>query len=194
MSSNIAEYKASDEFWRNEKLPAINREGLTENGDVIDKLIKNPPSQGKREYEENIKHTAGKIYLPKDLLENEITEIIPGRAWVIPNVLSEEECADWVARGEAAGLKKPDARSGTIRTASRTSHYEDTNMSSTVKQKLTDTLISNIEKSAPGSAYRGIHDNWKIARYEKGDAFPAHFDQDSYQTLPPNKDGIKVEK
>ena len=40
-----------------------------------------------------------------------VTEVLPGQAWVVPNMLSAEECADWVRRGEAAGLARPkDAR------------------------------------------------------------------------------------
>ena len=125
-------------------------------------------------------------------MKNEITEVIPGRAWVLPNVLTEDECADWVARGEAVGLKKPDKH--TLRSSSRTSYYLDATMSSQIKPKLTTDLISNIEKSEPGTAFRGVHDNWKIVKYERGETFPAHYDQDSYLTLPPNEQGIKVGK
>ena len=190
MSFNIvADFKKTDEFWRNETLPATNRQN--NNKDIRNK----PQTKGKIEYEENIKRPAGKTFLPKDFVIDEITEVIPGRAWVLPNVLTEDECADWIARGEAAGLKKSDKQVGTqLRTNSRTSYYFDATMSSQIKPRLTNDLISNIEKSEPGSAFRGVHDNWKMSKYEKGETFPAHYDQDSYQNLPPNERGIKVGK
>ena len=142
-------------------------------------------------YDENIKKPAGKTFLPADLNKNDITEIIPGRAWVLSNVLDSEECEDWIARGEAAGIFAPPSKN-TVRTASRTLHYYDSGMSSQVRAKLTTDFISNIEQSRPGSAFRGIHDNWKIVKYHPGQSFPAHYDQDSHQTLPPNKNGTKV--
>ena len=142
-------------------------------------------------YDENIKKPAGKTFLPADLNNNEITEIIPGRAWVVSNVLNSDECEDWIARGEAAGIFAPPSKN-TVRTASRTLHYYDSGMSSQVRAKLTTDFISNIEQSRPGSAFRGIHDNWKIVKYHPGQSFPAHYDQDSHQTLPPNKNGTKV--
>ena len=36
-----------------------------------------------------------------------VTEVLPGQAWVIPNMLSDEECEDWVRRGESHGLERP---------------------------------------------------------------------------------------
>ena len=149
---------------------------------------KNP---SKLAYDENIKKPAGKTFLPADLNKNKITEIISGSAWVLSNVLDSDECEDWIARGEAAGIFAPPSKN-TVRTASRTLHYYDSGMSSQVRAKLTTSFISNIEQSRPGSAFRGIHDNWKIVKYQPGQSFPAHYDQDSHQTLPPNKNATKV--
>merc|ERR1712066_331125 len=55
-------------------------------------------------YENNIKQPAGKIF--QDFAPG-VTEVLPGQAWVVPDMLSAEECADWVACGEAQGLIKP---------------------------------------------------------------------------------------
>ena len=180
----IADFKESESFWKNENLPALTKKR--------DKGT--PEKQGKSAsalaYEENIKLPAGKTFLPKDFIHGQLTEIIPGRAWVLPNVLTACECADWIGRGEAAEINAPNKH--TLRTSSRTSYYFDSTMSAQIKPKLTNSLISLIETSSPGTAVRGIHDNWKIAKYEKGQSFPAHYDQDSHQTLPPNKNGTKV--
>ena len=84
MSFNvISDFKNTDEFWRNETLPVTNRE--TGNGITNNK----PKNKSKIEYEENTKRPAGKIFLPNDFVPNQITEVIPGRAWVLPNVLTQ---------------------------------------------------------------------------------------------------------
>ena len=64
-------------------------------------------------------------------------------------------------------------------------------MSDVIEARLPEELIQKIEMSDPGTGYRGIHDNWKIARYVTGDSFPAHYDQDSFKYLPPDQDGVK---
>ena len=61
-------------------------------------------------YDKNITKPAGKTFLPADLNNNEITKIIPGRAWVVSNVLNSDECEDWIARGEAAGIFAPPSK------------------------------------------------------------------------------------
>ena len=170
--------------WKNQHLPSIFDEGKEEE--------RNKQRLASRAaYEENIKHPAGKTFLPTDFPDDQLTEVLPGRAWVLPNALTSAECADWIARAEAAGLEKPD-EGKTLRSSSRTANYNDAKMSVEIQSKLTSDLISNIEKSHPGSAFRGVHDNWKIAKYEKGQSFPAHYDQESFTTLPANKEGIKV--
>ena len=145
--------------------------------------------QSEAEYYQNITQPAGKTFLPKDLKENKITEIIPGLAWVFPNALTVAECEDWIGRGESAGLLES---SKTIRTSSRTSHYNDASMSAQIQTRMIPELISKIETSDPGTKIVGIHENWKIAKYEKGQTFPAHFDQDSFTILPPDEKGRKV--
>eukprot|EP00091_Calanus_sinicus_P012774 TRINITY_DN28566_c0_g1_i1.p1 TRINITY_DN28566_c0_g1~~TRINITY_DN28566_c0_g1_i1.p1 ORF type:complete len:173 (-),score=30.03 TRINITY_DN28566_c0_g1_i1:62-514(-) len=34
-----------------------------------------------------------------------------------------------------------------------------------------------VEATAPYTSVRGIHPNWRVARYQKGETFPAHVDQ-----------------
>ena len=145
--------------------------------------------QSEAEYYQNINQPAGKTFHPKDFKENEITEIIPGLAWVFPNALTVAECKDWISRGESVGLLES---SKSIRTSSRTSHYNDASMSAQIQTRMIPELISKIEKSEPGTKIVGIHENWKIAKYVKGQTFPAHFDQDSFTILPPNEKGRKV--
>ena len=175
------EYKNTTEFWKNEKLPNTKESAEKE------------PAKNKHqlEYEENVRKPAGKTYLPSDFKEGELTEIIPGRAWVLPNVLTPEECSDWILRGQKAGMNEAKQK---LRSSKRTSYYVDASMSAAVKPKLTQELISNVEKSDPGTEFKGVHTNWRIAEYQKGCTFPAHYDQDSFNILPPNEEGVRVSR
>jgi len=172
------EYKNTTEFWKNEKLPSTKASAEKEQAKNKHQL----------EYEENVRKPAGKTYLPSDFKEGELTEIIPGRAWVLPNVLTPEECSDWILRGQKAGMNEAKQK---LRSSKRTSYYVDASMSAAVKPKLTQELISNVEKSDPGTEFKGVHTNWRIAEYQKGCTFPAHYDQDSFNILPPNEEGVR---
>jgi len=172
------EYKNTTEFWKNEKLP-----NKTESAEK-----EQAKNKHQLQYEENVQNPAGKTYLPSDFKEGELTEIIPGRAWVLPNVLTPEECSDWILRGQKAGMNEAKQK---LRSSKRTSYYVDASMSAAVKPKLTQELISNVEKSDPGTEFKGVHTNWRIAEYQKGCTFPAHYDQDSFNILPPNEEGVR---
>merc|ERR1739838_207572 len=55
-----------------------------------------------------------------------ITEVLPGQAWVVPGLLSEEECEQLVEAGEEAGLEKYGTKSTGLdrrRTSKRTDNY-----------------------------------------------------------------------
>ena len=175
------EYKNTTEFWKNEKLPNTKEAAEKE------------PAKNKHqlEYEENVQKPAGKTFLPNDFKDGKLTEIIPGRAWVLPNVLTPEECSDWILRGQSAGMNEAKQK---LRSSKRTSYYVDASMSAAVKPKLTQELISNVEKSDPGTEFKGVHTNWRIAEYQKGCTFPAHYDQDSFNILPPNEEGVRVSR
>ena len=173
------EYKNTTEFWKNQEMPDLS--GSTEKEQT--------KNQHQLEYDENVKLPAGKTYLPEDFKDGQLTEIIPGRAWVLPNVLTTEECSDWISRGHKAGMHEAKQK---LRSSKRTSYYVDPEMTGVIKPKLTKQLITYVEKRDPGTEFRGVHDNWRIAEYQKGCTFPAHFDQDSFNTLPPNGEGVRV--
>ena len=50
-------------------------------------------------------------------------------------------------------------------------------MTALIRPRFPEELIKAVESTAPGTEVHKIHDNWKIARYEPGQSFPAHFDQ-----------------
>ena len=72
------------------------------------------------------------------------------------------------------------------RTSSRTQYYVDAEMTALIRPRFPEELMEAVRATAPETEVHGIHDNWKIARYQAGQAFPAHFDQgtrDSAMTL-----------
>jgi len=120
-----------------------------------------------------------------------ITEVLPGQAWVVPGLLSEEECEQLVQAGEEAGLEKYGTKSTGLerrRTSKRTENYSNEELSVKMNKRLPEELLKAVEASAPYTSVRGIHINWRVARYQEGETFPAHVDQaDSMIVQHPEK-------
>jgi len=108
-------------------------------------------------------------------------------AWVVPKLLSEEECDECIAMGESHGLDP--SRFGTRRTSKRTSMYMNEELATRVAAYL-PTELKEAMKQQDGRDVSGIHANWRIVRYDQGDAFPAHFDQSDSKQIR-NDDGTK---
>ena len=51
-----------------------------------------------------------------------------------------------------------------------------------INQRLPEELLEGLEASAPQTSVRGIHPNWRVARYHAGQTFPAH--QVTFTLLP----------
>ena len=43
--------------------------------------------------------------------------------------------------------------------------------------RLPEEFLEAVEASSPYTSVRGIHPNWRVARYQEGQTFPAHLDQ-----------------
>merc|ERR1719220_2543054 len=137
--------------------------------------------------------------LLQSFVEGEVTEVVEGKAWVVPGVLSPEECKTIIAKGEEAGMTygKGEERAR-VRTSKRTNDYMAPWMTEMITPRLCEDLLQKIEGSAPQTAVRGIHTNWRVAVYypgiisiirfkyetllnsnhnhDEGNAFPAHYD------------------
>lgn len=110
-------------------------------------------------------------------------EIIPGRCWVVPGILSSEECLQWCADPNV----RPSANVGdtrALRTNKRTSEYSNLPMSKMVRARLPIKLIESVAASAPFTTVKGIFERWRVTRYDPGDFFRPHVD-DAY--LRPTK-------
>ncbi|KAL3909632.1 MAG: hypothetical protein SGPRY_009355, partial [Prymnesium sp.] len=76
------------------------------------------------------------------------------------------------------------AASGTLNlhTNSRTNHF-CVRLCATVLPRLSQSLLAAMEETKPHTAVCGLHPNWRVARYEVGQLFCAHFDQADSLTL-----------
>ena len=143
----------------------------------------------RNEYLENVKQQATTIFdtFPEDCL----TEVVTGKAWVVPGLLSEEECEQIIQAGEEWGItadSKGEPGRGAMRTSKRTSSWVNEEMSMKMIKRLPEELLTAVEATAPYTSVRGIHPNWRVARYQKGETFPAHVDQsDSLVVEHPEK-------
>jgi len=113
-----------------------------------------------------------------------LTEVIPGKAWVVPGVLSEEECEEIIQAGEQWGLKRDNKRDesapiedSATRTSKRTNNWISEELSIKMLKRLPEELLQTLEATSPHTSVRAVHPNWRVARYEKGETFPAHVDQ-----------------
>jgi len=162
--------------------------------------VKLPPSltaeekkKLKNEYLASVKLPATTTldFFPADCL----TEVIPGKAWVVPRVLTEEECEEIIVEGEQWGLTRDNKRDesapiedSSTRTSKRTNNWISEELSIKMQKKLPEELLQVVEATVPYTSVRAIHPNWRVARYQKGETFPAHYDQaDSVVVEHPEK-------
>lgn len=105
-------------------------------------------------------------------------------AFVVAQLLSEEECDDLVKLGEEVGLVPPNRQAGSLRQAKRTDNWKSDAISSLIYNKIGGVLSEKMTEASSSGRFHGFHDNWRILRYDAGESFPAHQDQmDSIQLL-----------
>ena len=114
-----------------------------------------------------------------------ITTVIHGRAWVVPQLLSSEECGDLIRLGEEFGLEPPRTAAGVtgLRTSKRTADYCNPELAGRIAHRLPEALLELLEETKPHTCVRGIHPNWRLARYDVGEYFAAHYDQADFLTV-----------
>jgi len=130
-------------------------------------------------YWEHIVSPVTQNYGVDNFTGNEVTTIIPGKAWVIPNLLTPDECDEFIQKGEEFGLLPPRKEAGVEgkRTSKRTENFCASELSKLVIPKLSNEFLDELEKAKPYTSFRGIHPNWRIAKYGTSDFFAAHYDQ-----------------
>jgi len=103
-------------------------------------------------------------------------------AFVIKNVLTPAECDQLIEEAEDYGIGG--GAKYIARSAKRTNNYTNMGLSKKIEERTRGVLESALvigretDKNFMGPIH-GIHDNWRILRYDTdgGDAFPAHQDQ-----------------
>lgn len=105
-----------------------------------------------------------------------VVEVIRGKAWMVPNLLTPEECQEIVGLGEEAGMVK--ASEYVTRVSKRTKDYVNQELANSVFSKLPSELHSVVDVEPPycGWGIHGVHPNWRISKYEREHSFPAHYD------------------
>jgi len=112
-------------------------------------------------------------------------------AFVVPNLLTPQECQALLDAAEGHGIEPPRKENGTARTAKRTTQYQNEDLSKTINERLAPLLAEHFAKKVDNDDdeswcgdFHGMHSNWRVVRYDPGDAFPAHQDQmDTIQKL-----------
>ena len=102
------------------------------------------------------------------------------------------ECEEVIQLGEDWGIGEEDFKvteDKRIRTSNRTNSYvneeltiryrelrdrDDDESFARINKRLPEELLQGLEASAPQTSVRGIHPNWRVARYHAGQTFPAH--------------------
>ena len=152
-------------------------------------VVRLPPSLPHDEKEKLKAEYLASVKLPAtSILESfpadSLSEVIPGKAWVVPGVLTEDECEEIILAGEQWGLKRDYKRDesapiedSSTRTSKRTNNWICEELSIKMLKRLPEELLQIIEATSPHTSVRAVHPNWRVARYDKGETFPAHVDQ-----------------
>jgi len=109
--------------------------------------------------------------------------------WIIPDVLTSEQCDKWIEQAEKAGMSAASAATGSLRTSKRTNKFMSEELSQLVFSQLPPDFKEKLQES-DGLSVDSIHANWRIVRYDAGDYFGPHYDQADIVT-PLRPDGTK---
>ena len=92
-----------------------------------------------------------------------VTEVLDGKGWVVPNLLTEEECEEVIQAGEEWGIGGVEDQrlAGHVRTSERTNSYCDEKLSMKLNKRLPEDLLVAIEATDPYTSVRGLHPNWR---------------------------------
>jgi len=113
-----------------------------------------------------------------------LVEIIPGRCWVAPCVMTPIECEEWIRRGVEFGLEQNFGVTRELRTNSRTKDFVNTSMARLLRDRLPNDLIAVVAASAPGTEVRSVFEELRITQYASGQFFRAHFDDSVFRPTP----------
>lgn len=110
-----------------------------------------------------------------------LVEILPGRCWVVPDVLTEQECHVWIQSGMNHGMAKNTTFTSELRTNRRTAGFVNLDMARTVRERLPAELLRQVEGCSPGTRVQGVYEEWRVTQYEPGELFRPHYDDSVFR-------------
>merc|ERR1719221_766416 len=110
-----------------------------------------------------------------------VIEVLPGRCWVVPHVLSPTECDEWIQLGTNHGMAKNTTYTSELRTNRRTAGFVNLDMARVVRERLPSELLDRVEECAPGTAVRSVYEEWRVTQYEPRELFRPHFDDSVFR-------------
>ena len=78
-----------------------------------------------------------------------VTEVLDGKGWIVPQLLSPEECEEVIQLGEDWGIGEEDfkvAQELRIRTSNRTNSYCNEELTTRINPRLPDQLLEAVER------------------------------------------------
>jgi len=102
-------------------------------------------------------------------------QVLPGRCWVVPDVLTALECEEWICRAQTHGLEP--SKAAAARHNSRTKDFIDLDMAQLVWSRFPLELLHEVGMTPPNTDVRNVHEEWRISRYQPGQFFRAHYDE-----------------
>lgn len=102
-------------------------------------------------------------------------QVLPGRCWLVPGVLTSQECDDWICKAQMHGLETSKLDAG--RYNNRTKDFIDLDMTQLVRSRLPPGVQREVEMTSPNTDVRSVHEEWRISKYQPGQYFRAHYDE-----------------
>jgi len=110
-----------------------------------------------------------------------VVEVLPGRCWVVPCVMTLAECSEWVERGARFGLERNYSETKELRSNTRTQGFVNIAMARLLRERLPGELIAAIAATSPGTEVCSVYEELRVTQYTDGQLFRAHFDDSVFR-------------
>jgi hypothetical protein len=123
---------------------------------------------------------------------DKVKEFIPKILYVVPNVLTKEECKEWIEKSEKEiGYLRPNyffyadtdtEKKYPLRKNQRTEKTECIELSTLIQQRLQKFLDENgLMEAEGGREFSEVYERVRFLKYEKEDHFKTHIDESNFR-------------